>query len=601
MMAEVHGARRCRALPLLVLLLLATAAVGGGGTATMDRAAELSAAVADAEPPEPKEASYAPGARIEIHGLQSDQALNGLLGTAVSPLDAETNRVEISVDGAFFSKKIKPANLKAAPPSSGGDQVDNRGWWAVYDAVAVVWALLTIGLTARCCGVDVCCGLCASEDDNEGATDRPKPTKSPWLAVEVPPASGKDGARPPASPGKISPPASAMSSYSAGTPEWASSRGSQSSRTGSSGSSSRRFPSKPKPAGAVAEARRQKRMRDGLVARRPMVFPEGVDKPQDYINERDWVEWMTKEEEKEAYSQLNDLVSEFRGEKGCPEDRFLCEMTLYRYLRARKGDVEAAASMLEETVAWRRASGVAEETIDCPMCCERPGTHTWRQIGFDRRAMPVIYSCARQEPPGTKVLPQDSNNHMLYALEEAIKTMEPGVTQWVWALDMTGFGLNHASPQLPLHMNALFSRHYPELLGTALIINAPRVFAGLWSWVKRFVDPNTVAKVRFINGNRESIRGVLLEMFPEDLANWLEEEIVANRKGKMAPQQKQWWEPPPHGCDHDPRASPHMLHTYLDPQAPRNNHRPHPSIREIVWPGRFERFPEPPIETMRLG
>jgi hypothetical protein len=53
-------------------------------------------------------------------------------------------------------------------------------------------------------------------------------------------------------------------------------------------------------------------------------------------------------------------------------------MTLYRYLRARKGDVEAAASMLEETVAWRRASGVAEDHIDCRkftsnlpgLCCQ---------------------------------------------------------------------------------------------------------------------------------------------------------------------------------------------------------------------------------------
>ena len=35
---------------------------------------------------------------------------------------------------------------------------------------------------------------------------------------------------------------------------------------------------------------------------------QGVDAPQDYINERDWVEWMTEEEEKEAISQLNELV-----------------------------------------------------------------------------------------------------------------------------------------------------------------------------------------------------------------------------------------------------------------------------------------------------
>jgi hypothetical protein len=300
-----------------------------------------------------------------------------------------------------------------------------------------------------------------------------------------------------------------------------------------------------------------------------MVWPDGVQ-PQDYINDRAWVTWMTQEEEEAALLQLKELVADIRGEKGGAADRFLSDMTLYRYLRARKGDARAAASMLEETIAWRQASGVAQDRIDCPICCERPGTHTWRQIGFDRRAMPVIYSCAKQEPAGVKVQPQDSNMHMLYALEEAIKTMEPGVTQWVWALDMSGFGMRHASPQLPLHMNALFSRHYPELLGTALIINAPRIFSALWSWVERFVDPNTVAKVRFVNGTRETIRPVLQEIFPDDLAEWLEEEIVLNKKSKLIPQQSTWWEPPPHGADHDPRASPFMLHCYCDPQAPRN-------------------------------
>ncbi len=442
----------------------------------------------------------------------------------------------------------------------------DRSWWVVYDCIAVASTVLTIALSVRCCSNAAGSG----GSDHVGAVGNRDVTLKSSLAsttapaaepmVEVPSAAGTEPAKP-------SPPASTLSSC--GVSSRASSRGS--TRTSHSGSSSRsRFPSKP--ISAAAEARRQQRMREGisgLVARRPMVWPEGVN-PQDYINERDWVTWMTQEEEEAAILQLKELVADLRGEKGGPADRFLSDMTLYRYLRARKGDAEAAASMLEETIAWRQASGVAQDRIDCPICCERPGTHTWRQIGFDRRAMPVIYSCAKQEPAGVKVQPQDSNMHMLYALEEAIKTMEPGVTQWVWALDMSGFGMRHASPQLPLHMNALFSRHYPELLGTALIINAPRIFSALWSWVERFVDPNTVAKVRFVNGTREAIRPVLLEMFPDDLAEWLEEEIMLNRKSKLLPQQRTWWEPPPHGSDHDPRASPFMLHCYCDPQAPRN-------------------------------
>ena len=532
------------------------------------RAASEAAAEAPVEAAQQR--SYSPGSRVEMHGLSSAVSLNGMLGTVVS-FDAEKGRYEISVDGSLFNKKIKASNLKPGPPDEVLSSPDARSWWAVYDCVAMASTALTLFMTVRCCcGSD---GVESEAGDEGGCNLGGSKAQPSILKVEVPSNNNVCKVC------KDSPPASALSSYT-GVSSGLSSRGS--TRTGSSGysgssrsSSSRRFPSKP--ISATAEARRQKRMREGisgLVARRPMVWPEGVDQPQDYINDRDWVNWMTKEEEEAAIVQLKELVAEFRGPKGGPEDLFLSEMTLYRYLRARKGEVEAAASMLEETIAWRRASGVAEARVDCPMCCERPGTHTWRQIGFDRRAMPVIYSCAKQEPAGTKVQPQDSNMHMLYALEEAIKTMEPGVTQWVWALDMSGFGLKHASPQLPLHMNALFSRHYPELLGTALIINAPRIFSALWSWVERFVDPNTVAKVRFVNGSREAIRPVLEELFPDDLSRWLEEEIMLNRKGKLNPQQRTWWEPPPHGCEHDPRASPFMLHCYCDPQAPRNVRTP---------------------------
>ena len=88
---------------------------------------------------------------------------------------------------------------------------------------------------------------------------------------------------------------------------------------------------------------------------------------------------------------------------------------------------------------------------------------------------PVVYSCIRQERAGVRHTPEATNLHMIYALEEAIKTMDEGVTQWVWAMDMRGMGLKHCSLSLPQHMNALFSKHYPETLG---MVRGPRAFPG---------------------------------------------------------------------------------------------------------------------------
>ena len=135
--------------------------------------------------------------------------------------------------------------------------------------------------------------------------------------------------------------------------------------------------------------------------------------------------------------------------------------------------------------------------------------------------------------------------HMIYALEEAIKTMAPGVTQWVWAMDMKGMGFKHMDPRLPQHMNALFSLHYPETLGMALIINAPGIFSTFFNMIKGYVDPNTVAKVRFAKGDAAKLHLKFDEVFPSDLADWLVDEVQLNQARRLAPSQQVWWLQPP--------------------------------------------------------
>jgi hypothetical protein len=120
--------------------------------------------------------------------------------------------------------------------------------------------------------------------------------------------------------------------------------------------------------------------------------------PQQYIQERGFVLWHTQPEEAAAIATLSRAVKHLRTSPYA--DAFLTEGCLYRYLRAEKGDVDSAARMLGETVQWRSLANPSH--LDCDLCCERAGSHTWRQVGFDRRARPVVYSCPKQEPPGTK-------------------------------------------------------------------------------------------------------------------------------------------------------------------------------------------------------
>ena len=51
--------------------------------------------------------------------------------------------------------------------------------------------------------------------------------------------------------------------------------------------------------------------------------------------------------------------------------------------------------------------------------------------------------------------------------------MPPGVGQWVWVSDFNGFGLSDCNPRLAHTFLDLSSAHYPERLGTFMVVGAP--------------------------------------------------------------------------------------------------------------------------------
>ncbi len=54
------------------------------------------------------------------------------------------------------------------------------------------------------------------------------------------------------------------------------------------------------------------------------------------------------------------------------------------------------------------------------------------------------------------------------------------------------------NPRLAAATNRIMSRHYPERLGYALILNAPWIFNATWVAMKAFMDTETSAKVGFV-------------------------------------------------------------------------------------------------------
>ncbi len=56
-------------------------------------------------------------------------------------------------------------------------------------------------------------------------------------------------------------------------------------------------------------------------------------------------------------------------------------------------------------------------------------------------------------------------------------------------------------------------QHYPERVGTVLIINVPGWFKLIWNVVKPMVDPVTLEKIHIVRGKKESLK-ILLQKIP---------------------------------------------------------------------------------------
>ena len=84
-------------------------------------------------------------------------------------------------------------------------------------------------------------------------------------------------------------------------------------------------------------------------------------------------------------------------------------------------------------------------------------------------------------------------------------------------MDLKGVGLGKAS-QVYGYMqraSAISQNYYPERLGKLYVINAPWGFAGVFSVVKRFLDPVTVNKIHVYGGNYQ--KDLLAQVSAENL------------------------------------------------------------------------------------
>jgi hypothetical protein len=188
----------------------------------------------------------------------------------------------------------------------------------------------------------------------------------------------------------------------------------------------------------------------------------------------------------------------------CGEDDAL------RWLRARSFHVPKALALRTSCLRWW-------STVRPTLIASR---QTARRLTTEKRLvvwMPALCTCGRsvvaidcaQHVPadGTAALPV-----FFLCLDAAIASSPPGDLTVVF--DVRKFGRGNMDTRIALALVKALNGGYPERLGCAYILGAPRVFITLWNIVRVALDARTRSKICFLRSQEELAAAVGVEALP---------------------------------------------------------------------------------------
>ncbi|KAI0246368.1 CRAL-TRIO domain-containing protein [Lactifluus subvellereus] len=203
------------------------------------------------------------------------------------------------------------------------------------------------------------------------------------------------------------------------------------------------------------------------------------------------------------------------------------DVTLLRFLRARKFDPVKAHKQFAATEAWRRKNDVlnlyaAFDPDDLESAKRFYPRWTGRR---DKNGIPVyVFRLASLAGPLQKELyavPEERRYQRIVALWEFMSRFifpffpdaptpsplspppPPPITATMSIIDLGGVSLG-TMWSLRHHLqqaSELATAHYPETVHTIAVVNAPAFFPIIWSWIKAWFDEGTRNKVHVLGAD----------------------------------------------------------------------------------------------------
>ncbi|KJX97767.1 sec14 cytosolic factor like protein [Zymoseptoria brevis] len=210
-------------------------------------------------------------------------------------------------------------------------------------------------------------------------------------------------------------------------------------------------------------------------------------------------------------------------------------LTLLRYLRARKFDVNLSKQMWIDSEKWRSEfGGGVDELVKTFDYQEKPQVFAYYPQYYhktDKDGRPVyIEQLGKVDLEKLRTITTDDRmlQNLVVEYEKLADPRLPACSRKSGQLletccsifDLKGVGLSKASQVYGYvqRASAISQNHYPERLGKFYIINAPWGFSGVFSMVKRFLDPVTVAKIHVLGSGfqKELLGQVPKENLPSE-------------------------------------------------------------------------------------